>query len=39
MSFVQQLCELKMPEMLFILGTFFFSLGRVEEEIKFIIKK
>lgn len=24
MSFVQQLCELKMPEMLFILGTFFF---------------
>lgn len=26
MSFVQQLCELKMPEMLFILGTFFFFL-------------
>lgn len=24
MSFVKQLCELKMPELLFILGTFFF---------------
>lgn len=30
MSFVKQLCELKMSEMLFILATFFFLL----EELK-----